>query len=291
MPRTARIDFPEYWYHITIRGQRRERIFLCPEDYHTFLGMVERDFEKHNLLLGAYCLMPNHSHLVVYRHETSLGNVFRGLNMKYAHYFNKKYQTSGYVFQGRFHSVIVLNDDYLLTLLKYIHENPLLAALVEKIEEYPYSSDGFYRAGKDANLGCLVPIPGFENDDCREKYLALMQSDRSISDLPIEEHYIGTPDEIARIERRRNKKTKAAEGKERRLTIPLRERILQLLDQEKVTLDEVQAKSRKRKISGKRNRIMAKLYQEGYSPTEIGHLCRRTPVAVLHAAQKMRTVS
>lgn len=286
MPRTARIDLPEFWYHITIRGQRRERVFLCPEDYQTFLGMVERDFEKHNLLLGAYCLMPNHGHLVVYRHQTSLGDVFRGLNMKYANYFNKKYQKSGYVFQGRFHSVIVLNDEYLLTLLKYLHENPLLAALVEKIEEYPYSSDSFYRAGNDANLGCLVPIPGFENDDCREKYLALLQSDRSISDLPIEEHYIGTPDEIARIERRRTQKKKAAEGKERRLVVPLRERMEKLLVQENVTLEQIQAKSRRKKIAGKRDRIMATLYQEGYSPAEIGRLCRRTPSAVLYAAGK-----
>ncbi|MGD8628349.1 MAG: transposase [bacterium] len=130
-------------YHITSRGNRRRTIYMDDRDRRHFLSQVSTAVDEFGWLVHAYCLMPNHYHLLA---ETPLPNLSRGMkkiNGLYAQTFNLRHGRTGHVFQGRFHSILIDKDDYLLRLSRYIVLNPVRAGLVASPEEWPWSS---YRA-------------------------------------------------------------------------------------------------------------------------------------------------
>lgn len=130
-------------YHITSRGNRRRTIYMDDRDRRRFLSQVSTAVDEFGWLVHAYCLMPNHYHLLA---ETPLPNLSRGMkkiNGLYAQTFNLRHGRTGHVFQGRFHSILIDKDDYLLRLSRYIVLNPVRAGLVASPEEWPWSS---YRA-------------------------------------------------------------------------------------------------------------------------------------------------
>jgi len=140
MSRPLRISFDNAVYHITARGNRKEKIFYSDEDRKVFLQKMGQTFLKYSFLCYAYCLMDNHYHLFI---RTSSGNISQGmhyLNASYANYFAAKYKTNGPLFQGRYKSLLVDEDNYALTLSSYIHLNPLRVGVAKKLEEYTWSS-------------------------------------------------------------------------------------------------------------------------------------------------------
>ncbi len=140
MSRPLRISFDNAVYHITARGNRRDKIFYSDNDKKVFLQKMDQTFIKYSFLCYAYCLMDNHYHLFI---KTSRGNLSQGmhyLNASYANYFVAKYKTIGPLFQGRYKSLLVDEDNYALTLSCYIHLNPLRAGISKNIHEYPWSS-------------------------------------------------------------------------------------------------------------------------------------------------------
>src|SRR3989339_1749504 len=136
MGRPLRIEEKGYWYHITARGQRQEKIFQDNSDYAKYLEILNNFRLRYNITVGAFCLMPNHVHLLLRCGEKGLSSFFLSAHTKYAKYFNKKYFKKGHVFQGRYHSKIVLSEKYLTALVRYIHGNPVRAGLVKPSEEY-----------------------------------------------------------------------------------------------------------------------------------------------------------
>ncbi|MBU4047985.1 transposase, partial [bacterium] len=125
MSRPLRISFDNAVYHITARGNRKEKIFYSDDDKRIFLQKMEQTSLKYSFICYAYCLMDNHYHLFI---KTPLGNISQGmhyLNASYANYFTAKYKTNGPLFQGRYKSLLVDEDNYALTLSLYIHLNPL----------------------------------------------------------------------------------------------------------------------------------------------------------------------
>ena len=140
MSRPSRISFNNAVYHITARGNRREKIFYSDDDKRMFLQKMDLTFLKYSFLCYAYCLMDNHYHLFI---KTSLGNISQGmhyLNASYANYFTAKYKTNGPLFQGRYKSLLVDEDNYALTLSTYIHLNPIRAGIVKNLNGYIWSS-------------------------------------------------------------------------------------------------------------------------------------------------------
>ena len=118
--------------------------FEDSEDYIRFLDIVEECREVCNFQLYAYCLMGNHVHLLLKVQDEGLETIFKRIGGRYVYYYNVKYQRVGHLFQDRFKSEPVDNNEYFLTVLRYIHQNPVKAKLCSKVEEYPFSSFAEY---------------------------------------------------------------------------------------------------------------------------------------------------
>jgi len=143
MARPLRIAFEGAFYHITARGNERRKIFLSRRDYEKFLTHLMDSLQKYGVMLHVYVLMPNHYHLLIETPKPNLSSFMHSLNSAYTTYFNLKRGRSGHLFQGRFKSLVIDRDRYLLELSRYIHLNPVRAGIVERPEGYTYSS---YRA-------------------------------------------------------------------------------------------------------------------------------------------------
>ncbi|MBO0995412.1 REP-associated tyrosine transposase [Bacillus sp. SD088] len=140
MARKLRVWFPGATYHITARGNRRDRIFRETQDYQYYLSLIKSCKNHISFNLHAYCLMPNHIHLLLETKDQPPGPIIHYIHSRFAIRFNKRYELSGHLFQGRFHAQLVRTDDYFLTVCKYIHLNPVEANIVTKPEYYPWSS-------------------------------------------------------------------------------------------------------------------------------------------------------
>lgn len=144
MVRKNTLWYPESTHHITSRGNRKGEIFIQNDDYKVYLSILKEVKKKLPFELYCYCLMTNHVHLQIKTLEDNISSIMKRINQTYAQYFNSKYDLTGHVFQGRYHSEIVSDDAQMLMTNQYIHLNPVRANMVKRPEEYPYSSYGFY---------------------------------------------------------------------------------------------------------------------------------------------------
>ncbi len=143
MTRPLRIEFPGALYHLTARGNGRAAIFLDDADRETFLSVLGDVVERYNWICHAYCLMDNHYHLLMETPDGNLSEGMRQLNGIYTQKFNRRHERAGHVFQGRFKSIVVEKESYLLELCRYIVLNPVRAGLVKHPKDYPWSSFKF----------------------------------------------------------------------------------------------------------------------------------------------------
>lgn len=141
MPRIARITAADYPHHITQRGNNRAVVFFDDEDRQTYLKLLSGYANKYHIAIWAYCLMDNHIHLLaVPETETALSRGIGLTNLMYTQYLNRKLKQSGRIWQNRFFSCVVENDQYLWSVARYIERNPLKVALAESAELYRWSS-------------------------------------------------------------------------------------------------------------------------------------------------------
>ena len=140
MPRLARLVVPDYPHHVTQRGARRQQTFFSSEDYRTYLSLLAEATLKSGVQVWAYCLMPNHVHLVVVpTTEDGLKNSFREVHRKYALKINRRSEWRGHLWQERYHSC-VMDESHLLAAVRYIELNPVRAGICPEPEEWPWSS-------------------------------------------------------------------------------------------------------------------------------------------------------
>ncbi len=143
MARPLRIEFPGAVYHVTCRGNAREKVFLVDPDRELFLSVLTQVVERFNWRCHAYCQMTNHYHLLIETVEPTLSRGMRQLNGVYTQEFNRRHRRPGHVFQGRFKAILVERDAYLLELARYVVLNPVRAKMVRRAQNWPWSS---YRA-------------------------------------------------------------------------------------------------------------------------------------------------
>lgn len=129
------------YYHLYNRGAHRKSIFVEADDYFDFLARLKKNALNYRIALVAYCLMPNHFHLLVRQDgEASAGMVVQYTCNGYAQSFNSRYDHSGTLFQGRFQRILVDNDEYLRHLCRYIHTNPVKDGYTHQPDLWPYSN-------------------------------------------------------------------------------------------------------------------------------------------------------
>lgn len=168
MPRRPRIHSNSGIYHIMMRGTNRQRIFHDDADYKTFLDGLRKYREVSGFALYAYCLMSNHLHLLLRVHEDGepLDKIMRRLGAWYVYRYNRRYERSGALFDGRYKSEVVEDDRYFMAVLRYIHRNPVKSGLVTEPGQYPHSSCALYINSQPDTLVDQEPllnlVPGNE---------------------------------------------------------------------------------------------------------------------------------
>jgi putative transposase len=147
MARAWRIEFDGALYHVLSRGNEQRDIFRDDQDRTRFLETVGEMSERYEMDIFAYVLMSNHYHLLLKTNRSNLSKGMQWLGLSYTRRFNNRHSRSGHLFQGRFKSIIVENDAYLVRLSCYIHRNPLRAKVVERLAQYRWSSYPVYAYG------------------------------------------------------------------------------------------------------------------------------------------------
>src|SRR6187402_1616366 len=160
MPRPLRMMFAGECYHVLNRANRKAEVFHEPADYSSFLNLVAKAQEHVRIDVFAMCLMPNHVHLVTRpTADRDISRWMKWLFGTHSVHYNKKYQKTGHVWQGRFKAFTTQNDVHLLTLLRYVERNAMRAKLVSRAEEWPWGSLN-WRAGN--SLTPLLTTPPIE---------------------------------------------------------------------------------------------------------------------------------
>ena len=158
MARKPRVEVEGGLYHITARGNNRRRIFDDDEDYQKMLKLLTEAKTKLPFYLYAYCLMPNHVHLLVERRQEAIGRVMHRLLTGYSRYYNRRYRRVGHLFQKRYKAILCQTDQYLAELVRYIHLNPVRARMVSDPASYRYSSHRVYLGLDEPRLVDIEPV-------------------------------------------------------------------------------------------------------------------------------------
>lgn len=127
MARKPRIEYEGAFYHVITRGNQRQRVFKGDDDFQKYISLLAFYKERYKYSLYAYALMSNHVHLLIETRQIPLSKILQGINQSYTMYFNRRYKTVGHLFQGRYKAILCDKDAYLLSLIKYIHLNPVKA--------------------------------------------------------------------------------------------------------------------------------------------------------------------
>lgn len=141
MPRTARASVGDYCYHVINRGNGRAEVFHAERDYQAFVNLLSQASERIPMRLLAYCLMPNHFHLALWpQRDGDLSTWMQWLLTAHVRRYHRWHESSGHVWQGRFKAFPIEQDAHLLTVLRYIEQNPVRAQLVARAEDWRWSS-------------------------------------------------------------------------------------------------------------------------------------------------------
>lgn len=140
MARQLRIEYKGAFYHITSRGNQREKIYWDDKDREEFKKILKRTKEIYSYFLHAYVLIDNHYHLLIETPHANIKQIMHNINTSYTVYVNRRHKRFGHLFQGRYQAFIVDKESYLLELGRYIHLNPVRAGVVSMPEDYRWSS-------------------------------------------------------------------------------------------------------------------------------------------------------
>ena len=158
MARIARFVVPGLPHHVTQRGNRRERVFFSDDDYALYRGLLASQCRKQGVTCWAYCLMPNHVHLILVpdRNE-SLSRALGETHRRYTTAVNARLGVTGHLFQARFGSA-AMDEEHLMAAARYVALNPVRAGLVERAEDWRWSSVGAHLSGRDDLLVSVPPL-------------------------------------------------------------------------------------------------------------------------------------
>lgn len=247
--------------------------------------LLARYKARYGFRLYAYALMGNHVHLLIEMGPAPLSKILQGLTQSYTLYFNRKYGTSGHLFQGRYKAILCERDEYLLTLVKYIHFNPLRAKIAERIDAYPWSSYLSYlnKPGKgdlldtDFVLGLLAK----RRSPAVKRYVAFMTNSISVD----REEIYGTIDPRVLGDEQFVVAIREMPLKEIGDSKPPRRHSLEVLAAAieaagGASVARMRSESRARDVSASRRLLSRLARQQGYRNQDVAAFFGRDPAAV-----------
>lgn len=153
MPRVARKKSQTGIYHVIVRGINRQNIFNDDEDFKKYIEILERTKKISGCDIYGYVIMGNHVHLVIKEAKEQIGTIMKRIGASYAYWYNWKNERMGHVFQDRYKSECVEDDRYLMTVIRYVHNNPVKAGIVKRAEKYKWSSTSAYYGAEEYIAG------------------------------------------------------------------------------------------------------------------------------------------
>src|SRR5689334_3184397 len=181
MPRTPRAELAGELFHVFARGAARQPIFVDDLDRRRYLALLARTTRRVDWSCLSYCLMGNHLHLLLEAAVTDLSRGMHQLQGGYANAFNRRHDGSGHLFQGRFKAEPITTDEHLLTVIRYIVNNPVEANLCGEPEDWPWSSHACILRGDSPgflDVPRLFAYLGSYGGDPRDRYAELLKGAR-----------------------------------------------------------------------------------------------------------------
>ncbi|MEO0410411.1 MAG: transposase [Pseudomonadota bacterium] len=158
MPRLPRLVVPGHPHHVTQRGNRREPVFFCDDDYRVYLDLLREWACKAETQIWAYCLMPNHVHLILTPRESDgLRGTLGETHRRYTRHINFREGWRGHLWQERFHS-FPMDEDHLIACARYVALNPAAAGMVARARDWPWSSARAHLEGVSDGVTTLAPL-------------------------------------------------------------------------------------------------------------------------------------
>ena len=180
MARPLRIEYAGAFYHVMHRGNAGADIFKSVRDREKFLEYVGKAVERYQIKIHTYCLMTNHYHFLIETSQANLSQAIKWINVGYVAYFNRKRRRTGHLFQGRFKAVVIDADEYLKHLSRYIHLNPVRAGMVERCQDYPWSSypvfGGYAKSPEWLETDWLLSLFDQNRKKAMERYREFVES-------------------------------------------------------------------------------------------------------------------
>ncbi len=181
MSRPLRIEYPGALYHVMSRGNASQDIFLDEMDRHLFLKNLRHCIKQHNLICHAYCLMGNHYHLLIETPDANLSESMRDINGNYTQCFNVKHERVGHLMQGRYKAFVIEKDLYLLEVVRYIVNNPVMAKLVTHPKDWKWSSykttAGFVRNPQWLETNFTLGLFSNKKNEAQKQYQVFVNND------------------------------------------------------------------------------------------------------------------
>ncbi len=200
MPRTARQKSSTGIYHILLRGINRQTIFNDTEDREKFIEALKECKEKSGYKVYGYCLMTNHVHLLIKEEEETAGIFMRRIGAGFVNWYNWKYNRCGHLFQDRYKSEVVEDDAYFLTVLRYIHHNPLKAGIIKDIIDYKWSSyPEYFRESNFIETEYILKLFANEKEKALIYFISFHEKDNDDVCLEIDDKKRITDDEAKEI--------------------------------------------------------------------------------------------
>ena len=273
MARRPRVFAPGLLYHVIVRGNQQRKTFRSEDDYQAYLDRLEHYRTRFHVRIYAYCLMPNHVHLLVESSSAPLGKFMQGLQQSYTQYFNRRYRKVGHLFQGRYKAIICDKEKYLLALLRYIHLNPVRGGLVKRPEKYVYSGHRGYLMDSGAKIIEARPILGLLGGKKAYERFVLdgMSEDHNQAYYTVEDQRFlggdGFGEEISQM---------VGEKEQRRRKKPIEADLKEIARKLSTTVELLRGRDRRWEISGKRAKAVAILVRDReHTVSEVAKFLRR----------------
>lgn len=229
MARPLRIEYPDAVYHVMNRGAARQPIFLTQADRETFLRVLMEAWNRWRFKVHGYCLMDNHYHLCLQTPEANLSRIMRHINGVYTQRYNRIHDRDGPLFRGRYKALLIEAEDYLGQVIRYIHLNPVVAGIVKRPQNYPWSSHRDYlRAQVPEWLSKAWMLEMFETPRNFHEFV-LAGNEAMLSEMYERRRWpiiLGNEDFIERIRCAGKKPTREHVREDRRFVRPPLEKIL-----------------------------------------------------------------